>query len=140
MTPHDAQRGSRNRTRNPEIPPSCLASTKPQPTSIDKRAVVALRQRYRPSEQAHVVVSPELDGRQPETIGIHELPQPWPGAVIEAHQIRAVSLVPSEFLPRVRRATGGLVEVVIDSRILVTLDQERVEAGARARCPLGRQV
>src|ERR1039458_4015417 len=87
-----------------------------------------------------MVVSPELDGRQPETIGIHELPQPWPGAVIEAHQITAVSLVPSEFLPRVRRATGGLVEVVIDSRILVTLDQERVEASARPRGPLRWQV
>src|ERR1035438_332737 len=87
-----------------------------------------------------MVVSPDLDYREPEAAGVHVFPQPWPRAVIEAHQIPAVGLVPSEFLPRVRGTPAGLVEVVIDSRILVALDQECVEAGARARCPLGRQV
>src|ERR1019366_6002143 len=109
-------------------------------TSVDKGAVITRGQRHRPCKQAHVVVGPKLDGRQPETAGVHEFPQPWPGAVIEAHQVTAMGLVPGEFPPRVRGAPAGLVEVVVDSRILVALDQERVEAGARARCPLGRQV
>jgi len=38
--------------------------------------------RKRPSEQAEVVVGPEFDGRQPETVDVHELaPKPGPGAV-----------------------------------------------------------
>src|ERR1035438_5047642 len=61
-------------------------------------------------------------------------------AVIEAHQITAVGSVPGEFLPRVLRATGRLVEIVVDPWILVALDEERVEAGARARRPLRGQV
>ena len=48
----------------------------------------------------------------------------------------AVGLVPGEFLPWVLRAPAGLVEVVVDSRILETLDQERVGARSRARGPL----
>src|ERR1035438_3391963 len=65
-----------------------------------------------------MVVSPDLDYRESETAGVHVFSQPWPGAVIEAHQVTAVGLVPGEFLPRVRGAPAGLVEVVIDSRIL----------------------
>src|ERR1035438_8411891 len=87
-----------------------------------------------------MVVSPDLDYRESETAGVHVFSQPWPGAVIEAHQVTAVGLVPGEFLPRVRCAPGGLVKVVVDSRILVTLDQERVESGARACVPLRGQV
>src|ERR1039458_5733613 len=87
-----------------------------------------------------MVIGPELDCREPETAGVHELPQPWPGAVIEAHQITAVGSVPGEFLPRVLRATGRLVEIVVGPWILVALDEERVEAGARARRPLRGQV
>lgn len=77
---------------------------------------------------------------QPEAVDVHELPQPWPGGVVQAHQVAAVHLVPGEFLPWVLCAAACLVEVVVDSRILIALDQERVEAGAGARGPLGRQV
>jgi len=102
--------------------------------------VIGRGQGYRPSEQAHVVVGPELDGRQAETAGVHEFPQPWPGAVIEAHQVTAMGLVPGQFRPRVLRAAGRLVQIVVDPWILVGLDEERVEARSRARRPLGRQV
>src|ERR1019366_8495783 len=86
-----------------------------------------------------MVVGPNLDGWQPEAVDVHELPQPWPGAVVEAHQVTAVGLVPGEFLPRVRGAPGRLVEVVVDAWILVALDEERVEPGTRARRPLWRR-
>ena len=61
-----------------------------RPNSVDKRAVIARGQGYRPSEQTQVVVSPELDGRQPESAGVYELAHPRPCAVIEAHEIAAV--------------------------------------------------
>jgi hypothetical protein len=51
-----------------------------------------------------------------------------------------VGLVPGESLPWVLRATNRLVEVVVDSGILVPLDEESVEAGPRARRLLRRQV
>ena len=97
---------------------------------IEKRAVVSRGQRDRPAEQAHVVVGPELDGRKADAVDVHEFPQPRPGAVIEAHQVAAVGLVPGEFLPWILRATGRLVEVMVDSGILVALDEEGVEARA----------
>ena len=87
-----------------------------------------------------MVVGPELDGRQPETADVHQLPRPRPGAVIEAHQVTAVGLVPGEFLPGVLGAARGLVEVVVDARILVALDEERLEPRSRGRSPLRGQV
>lgn len=87
-----------------------------------------------------MVVGPELDGWQPEAVDVHELAHPWPRAVVEAHQVAAVHLVPGEFLPRVRGAPGRLVEVVVDSGILVTLDEKRVKARAWASGPLRRQI
>jgi len=98
-----------------------------EPTSIDKGAVVARGERHRPSAQAQVVVSPELDCWQPEAAGVNELPQPRPGALAEAHQVTAMCLVLGEFLPRVRRASGRRVEVVVDAGVLIALDEERVK-------------
>ena len=89
---------------------------------------MCIRDRDWPSEQAHVVVGPELDGRQPEAVDVHELAHPWPRGVVKAHQISAMGLVPGEFLPWVLRAPGGLVEVVVDARIPVSythLDVDR---------------
>src|SRR5579885_3319341 len=87
-----------------------------------------------------MVVGPELDGGQSEAIDVYELAQPRPGAIVEAHEITAVRLIPGQFLPWVRGAADGPIEVVVDPRILVALDEERVEAGAGARRPLRRQI
>jgi hypothetical protein len=76
-----------------------------------------------------VIVSPELDGRKPEAVDVHELAHPRPRAVVDAHQVIAVGLVPGELLPRVGGAPGCLVEVVVDARILAALNEERVKAG-----------
>jgi hypothetical protein len=51
-----------------------------------------------------------------------------------------MGLVPGQFRPRVLRAAGRLVQIVVDSWILVALDEERVEARSRARRPLRWQV
>jgi hypothetical protein len=75
-----------------------------------------------------MVVSPEFDDRQPETVEVHELTQPRPSAVTEAHDVAAVGLVPGEFFPRVLRAASRLVEVVVDTELLVALDEEGVES------------
>ena len=61
-----------------------------RPTSVDKGAVIARGQGYRPSVQTEMIVSPELDGRKPETGDVHELPRPWPGAVVETLQVAAL--------------------------------------------------
>ena len=87
-----------------------------------------------------MIVGPNLDGWKPKAADVHKVAQPWPRRIVEAHQITAVRLIPREFLPRVTRAPGRLVEIVVDPRILVALDEERVEAGAGARGPLRRQV
>src|SRR5579883_3515576 len=108
--------------------------------SVDEGAGIAGGERDGPAEQAQMVVGPELDGGQAEAVDLHELTQPRPRRVIQAQQVAAVRLVPGEFLPRIRRAADGFIDVVVDARILVALDQERVEAGTRTRCPLRRQV
>ena len=69
---------------------------------------------YTHLEQAHVVVGPKLDDRQPETADVHELAHPRPRAVVKAHQVAAVCLVPGQFRPRILRATGRLVQIVVD--------------------------
>ena len=87
-----------------------------------------------------MVVGPQLDHRKPESVNVHEFPQPRPRRIVQAHEIAAVRLVPGEFRPGVPCAAGRLVEVVVDAGVLVALDEERVEPGTGAGRPLRRQV
>lgn len=98
--------------------------------SVDERAVVGRGQRDGPVEQADAVVGPDLDGREAAAVYVQ---QPRPSAVVKAHQVVAVGLVPGEFLLWVLRAPSRLAEVVADARVLGALDDERVTPGTCAR-------
>jgi hypothetical protein len=88
--------------------------------SVDKGAVVARGKEYWPCIQAKMVVSQSLMTGSPRWLMFTNSRHPRPRAIVKAHRIAAVGLVPGQFRPRVLYTAGRLVEVVIEARILVS--------------------
>ena len=105
------------------------------PPSVDERAVVACGQRNRPGEQAKMVVGPELDRGQPETVDVHELPGPRPAMGGPSDSGNAPD--PGVFFPWVVAQRVALAEC---GRFLILVNEEGIEASCRTRRPLQRQV
>jgi len=91
-------------------------------------------------EEAEVVVGPEFDEGDEGAAGGEEVAGEGPAGVEVAHQVAAGGARPGEDLEGIASQPADFVEIAVDSGVLMTFDQEGVEAGAGLGLPLGGQV